>query len=107
PQKITLVRTAIVDPPVTGKLVTDQGPEPIGLISTATLQTGRAKDIAQKITDLEKQGAKRLILDLRYCVLGPVEEGIALANLFMDKGLITYSMGQKVARQDHPAVAAK
>lgn len=107
PQKITLVRAPLVDPAVTGKLITDQGSDPIGLISTATLHTGRAKDVAQKITDLEKQGAKRLMLDLRYCGVGPVDEGIALANLFMDKGLITYSLGQKSVRQDHSAVAAK
>jgi carboxyl-terminal processing protease len=107
PQKMKLVRAPLVYPPVTGKLVTDEGPDPIGLITTATLQAGRAKDIAQKITDLEKQGAKRLLLDLRYCDLGPVDEGIAVANLFMDKGLITYSLGQKSARQDHTASSSR
>src|SRR6476659_3122663 len=85
PPKMTLVRAPLVYPAVTAKLVTDEGPDPIGVISTATLQAGRAKDIAQKIADLEKQGAKRLMLDLRYCSLGPIEEGIAVSNLFMDK----------------------
>lgn len=107
PQKMTLVRAPLVYPPVSAKLVTDQGPDPVGLITVSTLQAGRAKDIAQKITDLERQGAKRLMLDLRYCVLGPDDEGIAVANLFMDKGLIGYTQGQKYARQDHTAVASK
>lgn len=107
PQKMKLVRAPLVYPPVSGKLVTDQGPDAIGLITTSTLQAGRAKDIAQKISDLEKQGAKRLLLDLRYCALGPVDEGIAVANLFMDKGLITYSQGQKSPRQDHAATSSK
>lgn len=107
PQKFTLTRAPLVNPPVSAKLVTDQGPDPVGYVSTATLQTGRAKDIGQKINELEKQGAKRLMLDLRYCGTGPIDEGIALANLFMDKGLITYSVGQKVARQDHAATASK
>jgi carboxyl-terminal processing protease len=107
PQKMTLVRAPLVYPPVSGKLVTDQGPDPVGLITVSTLQAGRAKDIGQKITELEKQGAKRLMLDLRYCGLGPDDEGIAAANLFMDKGLITYTQGQKYARQDHTAVASK
>jgi carboxyl-terminal processing protease len=107
PQKMKLVRAPLVYPTVSGKLVTDEGPDPIGLITTSTLQAGRAKDISQKIADLEKQGAKRLLLDLRYCGLGPVEEGIAVANLFMDKGLITYSLGQKSPRQDHPAASSK
>src|SRR5581483_11696924 len=107
PQKITLTRAPLVYPPLTAKLVTDQGPDPIGYIATQTLQAGRAREISQKILELEKQGAKRLMLDLRYCGTGPVEEGIALANLFMDKGLITYSQGQKVAREDHTATASK
>ena len=107
PQKMTLVRAPLVYPPAGARLVTDQGPDPVGLITVSTMQAGRAKDIAQKITDLEKQGAKRLMLDLRYCALGPDDEGIAVANLFMDKGLIAYTQGQKYARQDHDAVASK
>ncbi len=101
PQKMTLVRAPLTYPAATARLVTTEGPDPIGVITVSNLQTGRAKEISQKISDLEKQGAKRLMLDLRFCGLGPVDEGIAVANLFMDKGLITYSQGQKVARQDH------
>jgi carboxyl-terminal processing protease len=92
---------------VTAKLVTDQGPDPIGVITTVTLVPGRVKEIAAKIQELEKQGAKKLVLDLRHCAIGPDEEGIALANLFLDKGLITYTLGQKSARQDFQAAPAK
>jgi len=107
PQKITLIRAAVEYPPVSGRLVTDQGPTPVGVIQTMTLGPGRVKDVATKITDLEKQGAKRLILDLRHSSTGGPEEGIALANLFLDKGLIAYSQGQKMSRQDYQAVASK
>lgn len=107
PQKITMLRAPIVFPPVSGRIVTDQGPDPIGLIQTVTLTPGRVKEIAAKIAELEKQGAKRLVLDLRHCSTGAPEEGIALANLFLDKGLITYSQGQKVSRQDYLASASK
>ncbi len=57
-QKLTLVRAPLVYPPVTGQLVSDKGPEPIGLITTSTLQSGRVKEISQKISDLQKQGAE-------------------------------------------------
>jgi len=106
-QKVELTRAVLVYPPVTAKLVTDQGPMPIGLIQTVSLVPGRVKEIAAKIQDLEKQGAKKLVLDLRHCATGSDEEGIALANLFVDKGLITYTEGQKVARQDFQASASK
>jgi carboxyl-terminal processing protease len=106
-QKVELTRAVLVYPGVTAKLVTDQGPQPIGLIQTFTLAPGRVKEIATKIEDLEKQGAKKLVLDLRYCATGSDEDGIALANLFIDKGLITYTLGQKAARQDFQAAASK
>src|SRR5215469_12342898 len=106
PQAITLTRANFVYPPVSAKLVTEQN-EQVGVIQTYTLAKGRANDIAAKVQDLEKQGAKRFILDLRHCSTGDAEEGIAVANLFMDKGLITYLQGQKVSRQDSEAVASK
>jgi carboxyl-terminal processing protease len=106
-QKVELTRAVLVYPALTAKLVTDQGPQPIGLIQTVTLVPGRVKEIAAKIEDLEKQGAKKLVLDLRHCATGADEDGIALANLFIDKGLITYTLGQKVSREDFQASAAK
>jgi carboxyl-terminal processing protease len=100
--KVTLVRAPLVYPPVSGRM--ENG---VGVVQTVTLAPGRVKDIAARISELEKQGAKRLILDLRHCSTGPDEEGIALANLFMDKGLISYTQGQKVTRQDYQAAASK
>jgi carboxyl-terminal processing protease len=101
-QKVKLTRAAVVQPPVSGKLNGD-----IGVIATTSLAPGRAKDIAAKIADLEKQGAKKLILDLRHCSTGVPTEGIEVANLFMDKGLITYSQGQKTGKENTEATAAK
>jgi carboxyl-terminal processing protease len=63
--------------------------------------------VADAVESLQKQGAQKLILDLRNCAVGTPQEGIALANLFLTKGEITYLQGQKVARQDFSADAAK
>jgi carboxyl-terminal processing protease len=106
-QNVTLTRAVLVYPDVTAKLVTDQGPDPIGVIQAVTLVPGRVKEIAAKVAELEKQGAKKLVLDLRRCSTGADDDGIALANLFIDKGLLTYTLGQKVPRQDFQAAAGK
>ena len=102
PQKVTLTRSVIAYPAVTAKLLPDQ----TGHIIVPSLLAGRAKDVAAKVEELQKQGAKRLVLDLRNCATGAPEEGIKVANLFMDKGLITYMVGQKIARQNFEATAA-
>jgi len=101
-QKMSVMRAPIGYPPVAGRM---QGTT--GIIQVQTLQAGRVKDVAAEIASLEKQGAKRLVLDLRHCSTGPDEEGIALANLFIDNGLITYTQGQRSSRQDFQAVASK
>jgi carboxyl-terminal processing protease len=102
PQKLTLTRAVIDYPAVTSKMLPDQ----IGLIQAASLDGNRVKDIAAKLDELQKQGAKQLVLDLRHCATGGPDQGEQLANLFLDKGLITYSEGQKVERHDVTAEAA-
>jgi len=50
---------------------------------------------------LQKQGAKKLVLDLRHCATGGPEQGEKIAELFLDKGQeITYTQGQKSPRAD-------
>ena len=107
PQKISVIRANIVYPALTAKIVTDPGPDPVGVIQTYSLAKGRVTEIAAKVQELQKQGVKRFVLDLRLCANGNPEEGIALANLFLDKGLITYLKGQKMAREDSQASASK
>ena len=101
-KKISVVRSAITYPAVTGKMDGQTG-----VIQVQGLMPGRVREVAAQIAALEKQGAKKLILDLRHCSTGPDEEGIALANLFQDSGLITYTLGQKSARQDFTAQSSK
>lgn len=103
PKKVTLNRAVIEYPRVASKMI-----EPgIGYIQVQALTSGTTGEIAQAVRSLEKQGAKKLMLDVRYCGVGSPEEGIALANLFQDKGLITYLQGQRFNRQDFQADPAK
>jgi carboxyl-terminal processing protease len=103
PQKVGLVRAPIQLPPVSHKMLADQ----IGRIQVNSTEAGKAKEVANAISELQKQGAKKLILDLRNAPTGSPEEGIAIANLFLEKGLIAYVQGQKTGRQDFEAQAAK
>lgn len=103
PQKVTLERALISDPAASSKML----PNEVGYIRAETLARGKVQQIASAISDLQSKGAKRLILDLRYCAVGAPEDGIALANLFLDKGLIGYVQGQRWNRQDFKADPAK
>lgn len=103
PQKIKLTRAAVPVPPVTSKMLPDQ----VGYVRPETLLAGKTAEVAAAIKSLEQQGAMRLVLDLRQCAIGTPEEGLALANLFLEKGLMAYLEGQRVPRQNFEAKPEK
>ncbi|MBV9436553.1 MAG: PDZ domain-containing protein [Acidobacteria bacterium] len=95
PQRITVTRDNIVIPTTTDKMVE----EGIAEIVPVALTKGKAQEIASRIKDEQKKGAKKLILDLRNVADGDPAEAIAVANLFLNHGVITYLQGQKYPRQ--------
>ena len=70
PQKITVVRDVVALPAVQEQLLADN----IGVVKAQVLTKGKAQEIAEKIKSLQKKGAKKLVLDLRYDSQGD-EEG--------------------------------
>lgn len=58
----------------------------IGYISLLTFDEGCAEEFKAAIKDLEKQGAKKFILDLRYNGGGLVDEALEIINFFLPKG---------------------
>jgi carboxyl-terminal processing protease len=103
PQKVTITRDVVGIPPTTDKLM-DAG---IGYIKAEAITKGKAQEIASKIKSLEKSGAKKILLDLRNCAEGDESEGVAVANLFLNHGTITYLQGQKFPREAFNADPAK
>ncbi len=94
PEKIVITRDMVTIPPVADKMLADN----VGYIKVDAFPAGKSQEIANKIRDVQKQGAKKLVLDLRNCASGDEAEGIATANLFLDHGTITYLQGQKFPR---------
>jgi carboxyl-terminal processing protease len=103
PQKMVITRDVISVPPVTDKMMDDG----IGYLKIEALTKGKGQEVASKVKSLEKSGAKKILLDLRYCAEGDENEGIAVANLFLNHGTITYLQGQKFPREAFNADPAK
>jgi carboxyl-terminal processing protease len=103
PQAVKLTREVSTVPAIENKLLAAQ----TAYIKPLTLSADRVKDLAADIERLQQQGAQKLVLDLRDCSVGNPEDGIAAANLFLNKGLISYLEGQRVPRQNFDASAAK
>ncbi len=95
PVKTAITREMVVEPQVSDKML-DAG---IGYIKIGDFPKGRSQDVAAKLKQLEKDGAKKIVLDLRNSGGGDEDEGIATANLFLNHGTITYLQGQKYPKQ--------
>jgi carboxyl-terminal processing protease len=103
PTTIKLTRADIKAAPVVTKMVDDQ----TGLIQVHNLNAGKSAEVAAAVKDLTKRGAKRIVLDLRHDAVSSVEEGVAVANLFLDKGNIATVQGQKYPKRSFDADPAR
>ncbi len=103
PQKLVITRDVVNIPAVSEKLM-ENG---IGDIRVDAFTKGKSQEVAARIKELEKAGAKKLILDLRNCAEGEESEGIATANLFLNHGTIAYLQGQKFPRENFNADPSK
>lgn len=69
----------------------------IGYIRLDDFTPGAGKEVAQAVTELKQQGARRLILDLRDNPGGMLHEAVNIVNLFIPKGKEVVSTKGKVA----------
>ncbi len=95
PVKSELTRAMVTDPPISDKMMEDG----IAYLKVDDFPKGRSQEIANKLKAVQKEGAKKIILDLRNSGDGEESEGIATANLFLNHGTITYLQGQKYPKQ--------
>src|SRR5436190_9635597 len=70
-------------------------PGKIGVVKINSLADGEAADVRARVQDLTKQGAQKLVLDLRDTASGTLNEGIAVANLFIKDGVIAQTIGRE------------
>lgn len=69
----------------------------IGYIRLDDFTPGAGKEVAQAVTELKQQGARKLILDLRDNPGGMLYEAVNIVNLFIPKGKEVVSTKGKVA----------
>jgi carboxyl-terminal processing protease len=65
----------------------------IGYLHIQQFSMRTPNEVQETITALQKQGMKGLILDLRFCPGGLLEQAIEVCRLFVDKGVILTARG--------------
>ena len=103
PQDVDLTLAKLAVP----KLVEDKEQGDIAYLRVPEFYAGVTKQIHDDLVQFDKQGARKLILDLRDCSSGDDREGISAAQLFLSAGTITTLKGQTVSPVVSSADASK
>lgn len=70
-------------------------PGRIGVLRINSLDTGEAADARARLQELQRQGAQKIVLDLRNVAGGALAEGVAVANFFIKDGAIAEQIGRE------------
>jgi carboxyl-terminal processing protease len=92
PRVLTVKRAKIQQPVADGRVVTSKG-DKIGVVSLTTFSQDAHEKLREQVDQVLKQGAKGLVLDLRGNGGGLLQEGRAVASIFVPKGLIVRTDG--------------
>lgn len=67
----------------------------VGILRINSLDTGEAADVKARLQDLMKQGAQKIVIDLRSVAGGEIQEGVTVANYFIREGAIAKTIGRE------------
>lgn len=66
----------------------------IGILRINSLTEGEAADVRTRVEELKKQGAQKIVIDLRNVASGTAEEAAQVANLFIRDGVLAQVIGR-------------
>lgn len=66
----------------------------IGILRINSLAEGEAADVRARLQELLRQGAQKIVLDMRSVAGGSIKEGVAVANLFIKDGTLAVTIGR-------------
>lgn len=98
-----LVRSNIQIKTVAGKML----PDNIGYIRISMFNENTGSDLARKYQELESEGMKAVVLDLRDNPGGLLQESVKVANLFVPKGPVVSVVTRDGQREVHSSVLEK
>ena len=67
----------------------------VGILRINDFNEGDAAEVKARLQDLMKQGAQKIVLDLRATAGGTLNEAAAVANLFIKDGVIAETIGRE------------
>jgi len=67
----------------------------VGVLRINSFADGESNEIRTRLQDLIKQGAQKIVLDVRDTAGGSLAEAVAVANLFIKDGVLAQTIGRE------------
>jgi carboxyl-terminal processing protease len=91
PLTLSVKRGAFKVPPAEARMEVGK----VGIIRVNSLAEGEGGDVRGRLQELQKQGAQKIVLDLRSVAGGSLSEGVSVANLFIKEGTLAQTIGRE------------
>lgn len=91
PLTVTVKRSTFKAPAAEGRMEAGK----VGILRINSLAEGEAADARARLQELLKQGAQKIVLDLRSVAGGSLSEGVNVANLFIKDGVLAQTIGRE------------
>lgn len=104
PDEITLTRAAVTSPALFQQQYENSS---ILYLKPVVLTRERVDEIIARLREMPKDGNRKVLLDLRDVAEGDAQQGIRLANAFLQSGTIASLQGQTVPTQTFTADNSK
>jgi len=67
----------------------------VGILRINSFADGEANDVRTRLQDLIKQGAQKIVVDMRDTAGGSLTEAVTVANLFIKDGVLAETVGRE------------
>ena len=91
PLTITVKRGSFRAPVAEGRLEAGR----IGILRINSFAEGEGADVRARLQELIKQGAQKVVIDLRATAGGSINEAVTVANLFIKEGTLAQTTGRE------------
>lgn len=95
-REVTIIRDIIKNKTVAGKILEDD----IGYLRIGQFSENTPAEFKKALQELDEQGMKKLVLDLRMDPGGSLQACVEIAQHFIPKGLVVYTIDKNNNRQE-------
>ncbi len=91
PLTINVKRGTTRAPAAEGRIETGR----VGILRINSFADGESAEVKTRLQDLLKQGAQKIVIDMRDTAGGSLNEAVAVANLFIRDGVLAQTIGRE------------